>query len=134
MDVRAERQDLRETTRFGDRSSTIRNARNQKMRATTARDSGRKRIVGKCTESGLFNRECHNQSGYYRSPFRRRSLPIGSKFMVQVLRTDSHCPLQRTILMVASPPPSDGTLYVCVLQLERRGFTGCSSGLTVDGS
>src|SRR5215468_11360510 len=78
--------------------------------------------------------ECHNQSGYYRSPFRRRSLPIGSKFMVQVLRTDSHCPLQRTILMEASPPPSDGTLYVWVLQLERGGFTGCSSGPTVDGS
>ena len=27
-----------------------------------------------------------------------------------ILRTDSHCPLQRTILMEASPPPSDGTL------------------------
>src|SRR6516162_3541204 len=38
------------------------------------------------------------------------------------------------MLMEASPPPSDGTLYVCVLQLERGGFTGCSSGLTVDGS
>jgi hypothetical protein len=36
--------------------------------------------------------------------------------------------------MEASPPLSDGTLYVCVLQLERGGFTGCSSGLTVDGS
>jgi len=62
------------------------------------------------------------------------SIKPGEKFTVQLSRTDSHCPLQRTILMVASPPPSDGTLYVCVLQLERGGFTGCSSGPTVDGS
>ena len=45
----------------------------------------------------------------------RVELPIGSikpgeKFMAQVSRTDSHCPLQRTMLMEASPPPSDGTL------------------------
>src|SRR5262249_5415680 len=38
------------------------------------------------------------------------------------------------MLIEASPPPSDGTLYVCVLQLERGGFTGCSLGLTVGGS
>src|SRR5262249_30878406 len=36
--------------------------------------------------------------------------------------------------MEASPPLSDGTLYVCVLQLERGCFTGCSWGMTVDGS
>ena len=40
-----------------------------------------------------------------------------------ISRTDSHCPWQRTMLMEASPPPSDGTLYVCVLQLERGGVT-----------
>ena len=62
------------------------------------------------------------------------SIKPGEKFMVQLSRTDSHCPLQRTILMEASPPLSDGTLYVCVLQLERGGFTGCSLGLTVGGS
>jgi hypothetical protein len=38
------------------------------------------------------------------------------------------------MLMEASPPPSDGTLYVFVLQLERGGFTGGSSGLTADES
>ena len=32
----------------------------------------------------------------------------GSAFAIS--RADSHCPLQRTILMEASPPPSDGTL------------------------
>jgi hypothetical protein len=51
-----------------------------------------------------------------------------------VRAADSTAHQQRTTLMEASPPRSEGTLYVCVLQLGRGGFTDCSSGATVDGS
>jgi hypothetical protein len=41
---------------------------------------------------------------------RLRPLDIVRERRGAISRTDSHCPWQRTILMEASPPPSDGTL------------------------
>src|SRR6266404_4975526 len=101
MDVRAERQDLREI------AALVIDLDDKERKEP--KDAGYK-----CARHLLeaHRGEVHRAADYsiangtinqdIRSPFRRRSLPVRER-RGAISRADSHCPLQRTILMEDSP-------------------------------